>query len=113
MRSRIRGATSRLTTPRSKFTSSSDQPDRLGLLRVPGFHGSNDQEACIDWLDIQFGRSTRVWDNHFLFPWDLDKWRANSKETVDLTRYPAADHATLSAARVSQSAWMLGESNLR
>ncbi|MGA9626570.1 MAG: hypothetical protein WBQ65_19000, partial [Bryobacteraceae bacterium] len=62
---------------------------RLGLLRVPGFHGSNDQEACLDWLDIQFGRSTRTWDNHFLFPWDFDKWRANSKATVDLTRYPA------------------------
>ena len=64
------------------------QPGRLGLLRVPGFHGSNDQEACLDWLDIQFGRSTRTWDNHLLFPWDFDKWRANSKVTVDLTRYP-------------------------
>lgn len=63
-------------------------PERLGLLRVPGFHGSNDQEACLDWLDIQFGRSTRVWDNHFLFPWSLDKWRTNSKETLDLTHYP-------------------------
>lgn len=75
------------------------QPDRLGLLRVPGFHGSNDQEACLDWLDIQFGRSTRVWDNHVLFPWDLDKWRTNSKETLDLTRYPRqAGNAILSAA---------------
>jgi hypothetical protein len=26
------------------------QPDRVGLLRVPGFHGANDQEACLDWL---------------------------------------------------------------
>lgn len=64
------------------------QPNRLGILRVPGFHGANDQEACIDWLDIQFGRSTRVWDNHLLFPWDLDKWRTESKETVDLAKYP-------------------------
>ena len=74
------------------------QPEKLGLLRVPGFHGSNDQEACLDWLDIQFGRSTRVWDNHLLFPWDLDKWRTNSKETVDLTRYPRqADNAILAS----------------
>ncbi len=98
------------------------QPEKLGLLRVPGFHGSNDQEACIDWLDIQFGRSNRVWDNHLLFPWDLDKWRTNSKETLNLTKYPRqAGNAILSAVasiadwpakadgiRKSIS-WMLGE----
>ena len=44
------------------------QPDRLGLLRVPGFHGANDQEACLDWLDIQFGRSTRTWTQQFAVP---------------------------------------------
>jgi pimeloyl-ACP methyl ester carboxylesterase len=95
------------------------QPDRLGLLRVPGFHGSNDQEACIDWLDIQFGRSTRVWDNHLLFPWDLEKWRANSKETVDLTKYPrqvadampssVSDWAAKAASIRKSVAWMLGD----
>ena len=74
------------------------QPGRLGILRVPGFHGANDQEACLDWLDIQFGRSTRVWTNHFLFPWDFDQWRANSKESVDLKRYPRASTDLLAAA---------------
>ena len=64
------------------------QPDRLGLLRVPGFHGANDQEACLDWLDIQFGRSARTWSNTFLFPWDWEQWKTRSKETVDLARYP-------------------------
>jgi pimeloyl-ACP methyl ester carboxylesterase len=97
-------------------------PNRLGLLRVPGFHGSNDQEACIDWLDIQFGRSTRVWDNHLLFPWDLEKWRTNSKETVDLTKYPrqttnailssvssASDWAEKAAGIRKSIEWMLGD----
>ncbi len=77
-------------------------PDRLGILRVPGFHGANDQEACLDWLDIQFGRSARAWTNQLLFPWDFDRWRANSKETVDLTRYP---RRTASAVPASTSAW--------
>jgi pimeloyl-ACP methyl ester carboxylesterase len=98
------------------------QPERLGLLRVPGFHGSNDQEACIDWLDIQFGRSNRVWDNHLLFPWDLDKWRANSKETIDLTHYPkqgenailskvssATDWTDTASAIRKSIEWMIGD----
>jgi pimeloyl-ACP methyl ester carboxylesterase len=74
------------------------QPARLGILRVPGFHGANDQEACLDWLDIQFGRSTRVWTNQFLFPWDFDHWRTNSKESVDLKRYPPASADLLAGA---------------
>jgi dienelactone hydrolase len=65
------------------------QPDRVGLLRVPGFHGANDAEATLDWLDIQFGRSTAKWDNHLLFPWDYNRWRRNSGEKVDLSRYPS------------------------
>lgn len=74
------------------------QPNRLGILRVPGFHGANDQEACLDWLDIQFGRSTRVWNNQFLFPWDWDHWRTNSRESVDLKGYPKASGDLLAAA---------------
>ncbi len=64
------------------------QPGRIGTLRVPGFHGANDQEACLDWLDIQFGRSTRTWPNNLIFEWDWEKWRTNSKESADLSRYP-------------------------
>jgi pimeloyl-ACP methyl ester carboxylesterase len=75
-------------------------------MRVPGFHGANDQEACLDWLDIQFGRSTRTWSNNLLFPWDFEKWRANSKETVDLSRLPKQD------IRKSIE-WMLGDEPAR
>ncbi len=103
------------------------QPDRLGILRVPGFHGANDQEACLDWLDIQFGRSTRVWTNNFLFPWDFDKWRANTRQATDLRSFPrrdasgilagpdgkaivtTADWETKSAAIRKSVEWMLGD----
>jgi len=101
------------------------QPARLGILRVPGFHGANDQEACLDWLDIQFGRSTRAWTNQFLFPWNFDRWRASSRESVDLTRFPRApadllaspEGAIASAADWEKKAgeirksveWMLGD----
>ena len=64
--------------------------DCLGLLRVPGFHGANDQEACIDWLDLQFERTTGRWDNHRLFPWSWGAWQAGGGgETVDLAKFPA------------------------
>ena len=63
-------------------------PDRLSTMRVPGFHGANDQEACLDWLDIQFGRSTRTWTNNLIFQWDWNKWRATTKTSIDLAKYP-------------------------
>ena len=64
------------------------QPDRIGLLRVPGFHGSNDVEASLDWLDIQFGRSTATWDNKRLFEWSYAQWLKDSGEKIDPKRYP-------------------------
>jgi hypothetical protein len=81
----------------------------------------------LDWLDIQFGRSTRVWSNNLLFPWDFEKWRENSRENVDPGRYPrhpadniltAASGGSIAssadwekkAAEIRKSAtWMLGE----
>ncbi len=93
-------------------------PERLGILRVPGFHGANDQEACLDWLDIQFGRSSRTWTNNLLFPWNFDQWRANTKETLDLRNYPRRDFSppasTIAweekAASIRKSVtWMLGD----
>jgi len=88
-------------------------PNRLGILRVPGFHGANDQEACLDWLDIQFGRSTRTWDNHLLFPWDLNKWRTNSKETVDLLKYPRQAANAILASVSSLTDWQTKADGIR
>jgi dienelactone hydrolase len=80
------------------------QPVRLDLLRVPGFHGANDQEACLDWLDIQFGRSSRTWTTNLLFPWDFDTWRENSKETVDLNHYPRRSSGDLLSGGIASVA---------
>jgi len=94
------------------------QPDRIGIMRVPGFHGANDQEACLDWLDIQFGRSTRTWTNNLLFPWDFAEWQKKTKESVDLSKFPKAtswDVASTAAwekkaAEIRKSVeWALGD----
>jgi dienelactone hydrolase len=101
------------------------RPDGIGLMRVPGFHGANDTEACIDWLDIQFGRSPRTWTNNFLFPWSFDDWRRQSGERIDLGQFPAAAGGLLGgdgnaisspaaweqkAAQIRQTvAWVLGD----
>ncbi len=77
------------------------QPSRLGLLRVPGFHGANDQEACLDWLDIQFGRSSRVWTNDRLFPWDYEKWRAKPGTAIN----PSASPRPVSLTAASTAEW--------
>lgn len=95
------------------------RPAALDLLRLPGFHGAHDTELCLDWLDLQFGRSTRPWTNHYLFPWNLAEWRKQSGEKVDAAKYPVQP-ATLAAgssaewekqaAAIRQSVqWMLGD----
>ncbi len=82
-------------------------PDRIGTLRVPGFHGANDQEADLDWLDIQFGRSTKKWTNNLIFEWSWDAWRTSTGQTVDLTKYPkhGADDLLKSGAIASVADW--------
>jgi hypothetical protein len=63
-------------------------PDHIATLRVPGFHGADDREADLDWLDQQFGRSTKKWTNNLIFQWDWDSWKADTKTTLDLAKYP-------------------------
>ena len=87
------------------------QPERMGMLAVPGFHGSNDQEACIDWLDWQFGRSTKKWINRFVFPFNFDKWRSSTGESIDLARYPR--HNVSSPLAASQAEWTRKAPELR
>jgi len=92
----------------------------MATRRQVEIRAANDPEACLDWLDIQFGRSTSVWTNNLLFPWDFDKWRANSKQTVDLKNYPrhsstgalangAADWEEKVAGIRKSVEWMLGD----
>jgi hypothetical protein len=64
------------------------QPDRMGMLSVPGFHGSNDVDASFDWLDYQFERSAKKWNTRIVFPWNFDEWQKKSSENIDLSQYP-------------------------
>ncbi|MEO6569150.1 MAG: alpha/beta fold hydrolase [Opitutaceae bacterium] len=94
------------------------QPGRLGVLRVPGFHGSNDIEQSIDWLDIQFGRSPRTWRNDLLYPWDFAEWQKRSGEglsgkgvppVVRFSSTSLAEAEKQSAATRLAVQWVLGE----
>ncbi|HVW20592.1 MAG TPA: alpha/beta fold hydrolase [Opitutaceae bacterium] len=80
-------------------------PERLDILRVPGFHGANDPDACIDWLDEQFGRTGRQWTNQFLFPWDFDHWKQLSGDRVDLARFPEHRGEELLSASAAPADW--------
>ena len=82
-------------------------PDRIGTLRVPGFHGANDEEADLDWLDQQFGRSTQKWTSNLIFQWNWDTWRTNSRQSLDLSKYPehtSDDLLQSSSGKISSAA---------
>jgi len=93
-------------------------PDRIGTLRVPGFHGANDEEADLDWLDQQFGRSTKKWTSNLIFQWNWDTWRVNTKTSLDLSKFPkqATDEILKSAtggAIASPADWEKKSAELR
>src|SRR6185436_9706380 len=93
------------------------KPDALGIMHSPGYHGANDVQAAMNWLDYQFGRSQAKWTNEFVYPWDYDKWKAQVKDAVDLSKFPARKLTVTSLADWEKRAvdirksveWMLGE----
>jgi cephalosporin-C deacetylase-like acetyl esterase len=64
------------------------KPDALGVMHSPGYHGANDVQAAMNWLDYQFGRSQAKWTNELVYPWDYDKWKSQVNETVNVSKYP-------------------------
>jgi pimeloyl-ACP methyl ester carboxylesterase len=88
-------------------------PERISTMRVPGFHGANDEEACLDWLDIQFGRSKATWTNNLIFRWDWNQWRVNTGTSLDISRYPKHDSKNDFAALKSTTAWETKAGELR
>lgn len=80
-------------------------PDRNSIVRGPGYHSNGlNQAAVMDWLDIQFGKSTKKWENDFLFPWDYSKWEAKHGKDVNVKSMPVrkGDEITGSATTVAQ-----------
>jgi cephalosporin-C deacetylase-like acetyl esterase len=65
------------------------KPKALSVMHSPGYHGANDMQAAMNWLDFQFGKSQTKWINDLIYPWDYDKWRVQVKETIDFSKYPA------------------------
>ncbi len=63
--------------------------EKLGLIHVPGFHGSNDQEACVDFLDIQFGRTDAKWAYQPIFGFDQAKWKLTAGQTKKFAPVPS------------------------
>jgi pimeloyl-ACP methyl ester carboxylesterase len=86
-------------------------------MHSPGYHGANDVQAAMNWLDFQFGRSKTKWTNEFVYPWDYDKWKAQVKETADVSKYRPHKLTDTSVAAWEKTAadirksveWMLGD----
>lgn len=62
--------------------------DKLSLLAVPGFHGSNDMDKCIDFLDSVFGRTGTKWSYEPVFAWDYDAWARRHADKFNVREFP-------------------------
>jgi pimeloyl-ACP methyl ester carboxylesterase len=65
-------------------------PERLDFGWRYGFHSIPpvEVERYLDWFDMKFGRSDRKWASDLLYDYEFDRWKQQSGETVDVTRYP-------------------------
>jgi cephalosporin-C deacetylase-like acetyl esterase len=92
------------------------KPEALGIMHSPGYHGANDVQSAMNWLDFQFGRSQTKWTNDFVYPWDYDKWKAQVKDTAAPSRgrtlasiTSVADWEKRSVEIRKSVEWMLGD----
>jgi pimeloyl-ACP methyl ester carboxylesterase len=82
--------------------------DKHGLFQVSApnpHHGANDPRKVDAWLDYQFGKSAEKFQSTFLFPWDYEKWKTDSKASVDLSKYPAKNNAEVLSGISSTADW--------
>ena len=67
-------------------------PERLGIRFRDGGHGaeSRDIESYMDWLDVQFGRTTTIpWENKLYYDYSFEHWKELSGESVDPQNFAA------------------------
>ncbi|MCC5907316.1 MAG: acetylxylan esterase [Balneolaceae bacterium] len=65
-------------------------PEKLGIRMRDGDHDieSRDMEAYIDWLDLQFGRSSIPQENKIYYDYSFEKWKDLSGEVIDPHDFP-------------------------
>src|SRR5699024_1302137 len=66
-------------------------PEKLGLRLRDGRHSveARDIEAYMDWLDVQFGRTSTIsWENERFYNYSFDGWKTLSGETIDPGEFP-------------------------
>ncbi|WP_073095003.1 alpha/beta fold hydrolase [Cyclobacterium lianum] len=65
-------------------------PEKLGLRFRDGKHAvaARDIEGYIDWLDIQFGRSDKNWENRRYYTYDFTRWKDNRNQLHNSPKQP-------------------------
>lgn len=65
-------------------------PEKVSLRLRDGKHAvaARDIESYVDWLDIQFGRSDRLWENKTYYAYDFDTWKQGKNLSDSLKNAP-------------------------
>lgn len=58
--------------------------DNIGIHARAGEHAvaARDQERCLDFLDLHFGRGTLPWHSRLFFHYDFETWKAAQRDDV-------------------------------
>ncbi len=68
-----------------------DAPDKLAIHRVDSaqpYHGANDVEVGLNFLDTAFGKSDKKFVSDYMFPWDFDAWMKANNGDFKLDAFP-------------------------
>src|SRR5690625_5575645 len=71
--------------------------DKLGIRLRDGEHAveARDVEGYLDWLDVQFVRSSGTWDNTLVYDYSFREWVESSGERGNPEAWPVAEERPL------------------
>lgn len=92
-----------------------EAPNKLGLRFRDGGHSvsARDLESYVDWLDIQFGRSSFPWHNTRYYTFDFEQWKKKQTAPINPLDYPVVASSSTLTGTQSVADWEKKKTGVR